>query len=140
MGLVVLELGLEAGASLSVNLGVASGSVSVMVGVYMRLEDKKGQLTAYFRIRGEVEVLGIASASITLELSLRYEIDTGKLVGRASLTVEIEVLFFSASIEIVVERRLAGSKGDPSLKDIMPPDEGGQDLWNQYYAAFAIGA
>jgi LysM repeat protein len=140
MGLVMLEMGLEAGASLSVNLGVASGSVSVMVGVYLRLEDKKGQLTAYFRIRGEVEVLGIVSASITLELSLRYDTFTGKLVGRASLTVEIEVLFFSASVEIVVERRLAGSKGDPSLKDIMPPDEGGQDLWNQYYAAFAIGA
>lgn len=140
MGLVILEMGLEAGASLSVNLGVASGSVSVMVGVYLRLEDKKGQLTAYFRIRGEVEVLGIASASITLELSLRYDTGTGKLVGRASLTVEIEVAFFSASVEIVVERRLAGSKGDPSLKDIMPPDEGGQDLWNQYYAAFAIGA
>ncbi|MET0901515.1 MAG: LysM peptidoglycan-binding domain-containing protein [Mycobacterium sp.] len=140
MGLVMLEMGLEAGASLSVNLGVASGSVSVMVGVYLRLEDKKGQLTAYFRIRGEVEVLGIASASITLELSLRFDIGTGKLIGRASLTVEIEVLFFSASVEIVVERRLAGSKGDPSLRDIMPPDEGGQEIWNQYYAAFAIGA
>ncbi|MGE2714431.1 LysM peptidoglycan-binding domain-containing protein [Mycolicibacterium litorale] len=140
MGLVLLEMGLEAGASLSVDLVVASGSVSVMVGVYLRLEDKKGQLTAYFRIRGEVEVLGIASASITLELSLRYDTDTGKLVGRASLTVEIEVAFFSASVEIVVERRLAGSKGDPSLKDVMPPDEGGEQLWNQYYAAFEIGA
>ena len=139
-GLVLLEMGLEAGASLSVDLGVASGSVSVMIGVYLRLEDKKGQLTAYFRIRGEVEVLGIASASITLELSLRYDFDTGKLIGRATLIVEIEVAFFSASVEITVERRLAGSKGDPSLRDIMPPDQGGQDLWNQYYSSFAIGA
>ena len=95
-GLVLLEMGLEAGASLSVNLGVASGSVSVMIGVYLRLEDTKGQLTGYFRIRGEVEVLGIASASITLELSLTYDSATGKLIGRATLTVEIEVAFFSA--------------------------------------------
>jgi LysM repeat protein len=139
-GLVMLEMGLEAGAALSVDLGVASGSVSVMVGVYLRLEDKKGQLTAYFRIRGEVEVLGIASASITLELSLRYDFDSGKLIGRASLQVEVEVLFFSASVEITVERKLAGSKGDPALADIMPPAGGGQALWDQYFSSFAIGA
>lgn len=139
-GLVMLEMGLEAGAALSVNLGVASGSVSVMIGVYLRLEGEKGQLTGYFRIRGEVEVLGIASASITLELSLTYQFDTGKLVGRASLRVEVEVLFFSASVEITCERKLAGSKGDPALADIMPPDKGGQAMWDQYYSSFAIGA
>ena len=77
-GLVMLEMGLEAGAALSVDLGVASGSVSVMIGVYLRLEDDKGQLTAYFRIRGEVEVLGIASASITLELSLTLRLRLGQ--------------------------------------------------------------
>jgi hypothetical protein len=139
-GLVLLEMGLEAGASLSVDLVVASGSVSVMVGVYLRLEDKKGQLTAYFRIRGEVEVLGIASASITLELSLTYDTGTGKLVGRASLVVEVEVAFFSVSVTITVERKLAGSQGDPALIDIWPPDDGGQDMWNTYYSSFAIGA
>lgn len=139
-GLVLLEMGLEAGASLSIDLGVASGSVSVMIGVYLRLEDKKGQLTGYFRIRGEVEVLGIASASITLELSLTYHFDSGKLIGRATLTVEVEVAFFSASVEITCERQLAGSRGDPHLIDIMPPDDGGRDLWDQYYDSFAIGA
>jgi LysM repeat protein len=137
-GLVLLEMGLEAGASLSVDLGVASGSVSVMIGVYLRLEDEVGQLTAYFRIRGEVEVLGIASASITLELSLTYHFDSGKLIGRASLQVEIEVAFFSASVEITCERKLAGSKGDPTLRDIMPPDQGGQGMWNTYFDSFAL--
>lgn len=139
-GLVLLEMGLEAGASLSVDLGVASGSVSVMVGVYLRLEDDEGKLTAYFRIRGEVEVLGIASASITLELSMTYDTKTGKLTGRASLVVEIEVAFFSASVEITCERKIATRDGDPALIDIMPPDEGGQDMWKKYYTSFAIGA
>ena len=37
-GLDVLELGLEAGATLSVDFGVASGSISAMIGVYIRLE------------------------------------------------------------------------------------------------------
>ncbi|MDT5331293.1 MAG: hypothetical protein QOF31_2590 [Mycobacterium sp.] len=137
-GLVLLEIGLEAVACLSVDLGVASGSVSVAVGVYLRLEGDKGSLTAYFRIRGEVDVLGLISASITLELSLKYDFDTGKLIGRASLVVEVEVLFFSASVEISVERRLAGSKGDPTMRQIMPPDEDGTNAdWAAYCDAFA---
>jgi nucleoid-associated protein YgaU len=139
-GLVMLEVGLEAGAALSLDFGVASGSVSVMIGVYLRLEDERGQLTAFFRIRGEVEVLGIASASITLEMSLTYDFPSGKLIGRASLRVEVEVLFFSASVEITCERKLATRDSDPSLADIMPPDQGGQAIWDQYFSSFAIGA
>ncbi len=140
-GMVELDMGLEAGASLSVDLGVASGSVSVMVGVYLRLEGDKGSLTGYFRIRGEVDVLGLISASITLELSLVYHFETGKLVGRASLVVDVEVLFFSASVEITCERQLAGSKGDPVLADIMPLDAGGHSPdWSDYCLAFAEGA
>ena len=138
-GLVLLELGLEACACLSVDLGVASGSVSIAVGVYLRLEADKGLLTAYFRIRGEVDVLGLISASITLELSLTYHFETGKLIGRASLTVEVEVLFFSASVEIAVERKLAGSKGDPTMSEVMPPDPATGDNadWALYCGAFA---
>ncbi|WP_456844247.1 hypothetical protein [Cellulomonas sp. P5_C6] len=137
-GLVLLELGLEACASLSVDLGVASGSVSISVGVYLRLEADKGLFTAYFRIRGEVDVLGLISASITLELSLTYHFETGKLVGRASLVVEVEVLFFSASVEISVERKLAGSKGDPTMYQVMPPDGTGMNAdWAEYCGAFA---
>lgn len=137
-GLVLLELGLEAAASLSVDLGVASGSVSIAVGVYLRLEADNGLLTAYFRIRGEVEVLGLVSASITLELALTYHFQTGKLIGRASLVVEVEVLFFSASVEITVERKLAGSKGDPTMYQIMPPDDDDMNAdWARYCDAFA---
>ena len=99
-GLVLLEMSLEAGASLSINLGVASGSVSIMVGVYLSSRRDKGQLTGYFRIRGEVDVLGLISASITLELSLTYEFDTGKMVGRASIEIEVEVFFFSFSVTV----------------------------------------
>lgn len=138
-GLVLLELGLEACASLSVDLGVASGSVSISVGVYLRLEADRGLFTAYFRIRGEVEVLGLISASITLELSLTYHFATGKLIGRASLVVEVEVMFFSASVEITVERKLAGSRGDPTMYQVMPPDDtsGINADWAEYCGAFA---
>jgi hypothetical protein len=144
-GLVMLEMSLEAGASLSINLGVASGSVSVMVGIYMRLEGEEGSLTGYFRIRGEVDVLGLISASITLELSLTYEFATGKMVGRATITVKVSVLFFSASVKISCERRLAGSKGDPTLAQILGVPDDGVALtevptaWSDYVAAFAGG-
>jgi hypothetical protein len=137
-GLVLLEMSLEAGACLSINLGVASGSVSIMVGVYLRLEADAGSLTGYFRIRGEVDVLGLISASITLELSLTYEFATGKLVGRASIEIEVEVFFFSFSVTVSCERRLAGSNGDPTFEQVMGllPD-GTSPAWQTYCAAFA---
>ena len=43
-GLDVLELGLEAGAVLAVDFGVASGSISAMLGIYIRLEGDEGSL------------------------------------------------------------------------------------------------
>lgn len=138
-GLDILELGLEAGATLSVDLGVASGSISAMVGVYIRLEGDTGSLTAYFRLRGEVDVLGIISASIELYLALTYEFDTGKLHGLARLTIEIDVFIFSGSVSIEVERTFAGSKGDPTFAQLMAvaPD-GTSEPWSEYCAAFAV--
>ena len=137
-GLDVLELGLEAGAVLAVDFGVASGSISAMIGIYIRLEGDKGSLTGYFRLRGEVDVLGLISASIELYLELTYDFDTGKMIGRAQLTVEVEVLFFSASVTIECERQFAGSNGDPSFAEVMgvPPD-GTSPAWSEYCLAFA---
>ena len=136
--LLVLELCLEAGATLSVDFGVASGSISAMVGIYMRLEGEAGSLAGYFRLRGEVDVLGLISASIELYLELHYDFPTGKMIGSAQLTIKVEVLFFSASVTIRAERRLAGSNGDPNFIDVMglEPD-GSSPAWSDYCLAFA---
>lgn len=137
-GLDALELGLEAGAMLAVDFGVASGSISAMIGIYMRLEADEGSLAGYFRLRGEVDVLGLISASIELYLELLYEFATGKMVGRASLTIEVEVLFFSASVTIEAERRFAGSNGDPNFRDVMGLEsDGTSPAWSEYCLAFA---
>ena len=136
-GLEVLELGLEAGAYLSVDFGVASGSISAAIGIYIRLEGKQGSLTGYFRLRGEVDVLGLISASIELYLELVYNFTTGKMVGRARITVEVEVLCFSASVSIEAERQFAGSNGDPSLRDVVMEDDGSAPAWDDYLLAFA---
>jgi hypothetical protein len=136
-GLDVLEVGLEATACLSVDLGVASGSISASIGLYIRLEGQKGSLTGYFRLRGEVDVLGLISASIELYMELVYQFDTGKMIGRATITVEVEVLCFSGSVEITAERQFAGSNGDPSFREILGAEGGTSAYWTEYAGAFA---
>jgi hypothetical protein len=141
----ILEAAFEFGAAISVNLGVASGSVSIMAGVYFRLETQSGvteaQLTGYFRMRGEVDVLGLISACIELYLELTYETATGKAVGRATITVEVEVFFVSFSVSISCEKKFAGSNGDPSFVDVMGlpplPPPGAVRPWDTYCRAFA---
>lgn len=148
-GLVLLEMELEACAQLAIDLGVASGSVSIAVGIYLRLEGHDGSLTGYFRIRGQVDVLGLISASITLELSLTYDFGSGKMIGRASVSVEVSIFMFSVSVSVSCERRLAGSNADPTFAEILgiidngtvvpnpgAPD-GGVPAWTDYCAAFA---
>jgi hypothetical protein len=137
-GLDVLELSLEAGARLAVDLGVASGSIEAMLGIYMRLEGQGGSLTGYFRLRGEVDVLGLISASIELSLELTYEFATGKMVGRAQIKVEVEVFMFSFSVTVACERRFAGSNGDPTFAEVLALEpDGSSVLWDDYCDAFA---
>ena len=118
-GVQILEAAFEFGASLSIDLGVASGGVEVMAGIYFRMEQDDASLTGYFRLGGHVNVLGLISASIELYLELEYEFSSGKCTGRASLTIEISVFIFSGSVTISCEKKFAGSNGDPSLRQMM---------------------
>lgn len=132
----VLEAAFEFGAAVALDFGVASGSIEVMAGIYFRLEDGNSQLTGYFRLRGEVDVLGLISASIELYLELTYEFPSGKAVGRASLTIEVEVLFLSFSVSISVEKKFKGSNQDPTFAQIMGPPVAGVRPWDAYCEAF----
>lgn len=135
-----LEAAFEFGAAVSLDFGVASGSLEVMAGIYFRLEQGSSELTGYLRMRGEVDVLGIISASIELYLELSYEIDTKTARGRAQLTIEVEVLFFSASVTIECEKKFKGSDQDPDFVTVMGPAPGGDvadSPWAAYCDAFA---
>lgn len=149
-GVQILEAAFEFGASISVDFGVASGGVSVMAGVYFRMEKDAASLTGYFRLAGHVSVLGIISASLELYLELRYEFQSGKCVGKAELTIEVSIFMFSVSVKITCERKFAGSNGDPSFRDLMGAnpalalqdelngiDNNTQYAWRQYCEAFA---
>jgi hypothetical protein len=133
-GLQMLEASLEFGASVAIDLGVAQGGVHVMAGIYFKMETDQGvTLTGYLRLGGCVSVLGLISVSIELVLSFTYQgPDPGKAVGRATLTIEIDIFMFSQSVEIECERKFAGSSNDPPFEALMGPD-----AWRTYCEAYA---
>jgi hypothetical protein len=137
-GLQVLEASFEFGAAISVDFGVASGGVSAMAGIYFKLEVSDAQLTGYFRLRGEVEALGIVSVCIELYLDLTYEFPTEKAIGSATISIEIDVALFSTTIEISTTKKFAGSGDDPTFAEMfdVQPDATSSD-WEHYCAAFA---
>jgi hypothetical protein len=146
-GLKMIEASFEFGAAVEMSFVVASGSLSVMAGIYFRLEIEGGtqsvQLTGFFRARGEVDVLGLISACIELYLELSYRAvgDSAKAVGKASISVEVSVCFLSFSVSVSCEKQFAGSSGDPTFVDAMGAytDALGaaRDPWSEYCAAFA---
>lgn len=143
-GVRVLEVALEFGAAVSINFGVASGGLSAMAGIYFKIEivgaNETCVLEGYFRLRGEVDVLGLISASIELYLALTYETSTTSAVGRATLTIEVEVMFFSTSVDINCEKKFAGADDDPTFEQQMGPrlvPAGTVRPWDEYCKAFA---
>ena len=135
-GLRQIEAALEFGAAVSMNFGVASGAVSVMAGIYFKMEfldsQNSTQLTGYVRINGAVSVLGLITASIELYMALNYMIDSGKAIGEASLKIKVEVMFFSKTVTIRAQRTFAGSGDDPNFQMAIT-----QDDWLDYCSAFA---
>ena len=141
-GVKILEAAFEFGAAISLNFGVASGSLSVMAGIYFKMEGSDATLSGYFRARGEADILGLISLSIELYLSLTYEFSTGKAVGRASITVEVEILWFSKSVQISCEKKFGGANADPTFVDLLgayidPVTKEERHPWDEYCAAFA---
>jgi hypothetical protein len=128
-GLKKLEASLEFGATFELNIGVASGGVHLMAGVYFCMAGNDTQLTGYVRCGGGMNVLGLISVSVEFYMSLTYENDGGqsKVWGQASLTIEISILFFSIGVTLSVEREFAGSGGASASLDgaqlAMLPDE-----------------
>jgi hypothetical protein len=133
-GVQMVEGALEFGGEFSLDVGVASGGVHVMAGIYFQLAGNNSDLTGFVDIGGEVSVLGIISVSIDLNLSLSYQTTNGKskIEGKATMTVSVHVLFFSASVSISVERSFGSTSGDPKVDQLISADD-----WATYAAAFA---
>jgi Type VI secretion system effector, Hcp len=137
-GLKELEAALEFGATAALDIGVASGSVHMMAGVYFSLQRKdpgnelRATLTGYLRVGGSLSVLALVTVSVEFNLSFTYA-EKGKAYGRATLTIQIEIAFFSKSVDLTVERTFAGQSGDPKFRDMFTTPA----VWGDYALAFA---
>ena len=141
-GIETIEASIEFGGNISINLGVASGGVYVMAGIYFGMTGNEVKLTGYLRCGGNVSVLGLVSVTVEFYMGLTIR-DKGnekvEVWGQASLTVGVKIAFFSKSVSLTVERRFAGAAGDPTFAQIMGPDHpGGYPVeWEKYCMAFA---
>ncbi|MDK2744429.1 MAG: hypothetical protein NDI90_16125 [Nitrospira sp. BO4] len=139
-GVNEIEAALEFGAAVVIDLGVASGGVEIKAGIYfhwLEVVPDQGavELAGYVRIHGELTVLAIVSVSLTFNLQLGY-LKEGKhavAYGEATLTVEIEILMFSAEVSVKCRREFGGGEADPRFIDLIPTPE----LWAAYCGAFA---
>ena len=146
-GIQSVEAAFEFGAALSLNVGVASGSVSAMGGFYFKVEKitqtvsgvdhelTQVDLTGYIRINGNLSILGLITVSLEFYLAFTAVFvgnKIEKLEGEATLKVKVEVLFFSKTVSVTVHRELQGADADPKFAEMID-----QDDWQTYCLAFA---
>ena len=72
-----IELAVEVAASVALDLGVASGSAHVAVGVYLHFVPGGTVITGFVRAGGELTVLAVLSLHVELYLGLTYESNAG---------------------------------------------------------------
>ncbi|HWF82267.1 MAG TPA: hypothetical protein VN695_16935 [Streptosporangiaceae bacterium] len=132
-GIEELQVELEFGAAVSIDLGVASGGVSIMAGIYFSLQTtptKLIQLTGFLRADGNLSILGIISISLEFYLALTY-LDPGQAYGEATVKVSISVLFFSTTVSATMRKTLGGGS-DPDFRQAIS-----QANWDTYCEAFS---
>ena len=99
-------------ASLSLDVGVASGSISAKAGFGLLYDVASGTtLTGFLHINGSLEFLGVVSLTVELDLELSYQVEAKILAGTASLEVDIEVAFFSVSVGFTLHREISVDSG-----------------------------
>lgn len=135
-GVQQIEGAIEFGGSAALNLGVASGGVSVMAGIRFEFDGAidRVSLSGYLRCNGFLCVLGIITVSVEFYLELTYEKHGRESVvrGRGTLTVSVRIAFFSKSVSLELERSFSGAPADPTFADCVLPRH-----WHEYCLAFA---
>ncbi len=108
-GLQVLEAALEFGGNCALSLGVASGKAYLMVGVYFSIDkDNNASLDGYVRSGAALQVLGLITVSVQFRFDLEYESGTHSAKGTGTLTIEVDVAFFSKSVDVTFSKSFAG--------------------------------
>lgn len=115
-GLERLVGGIEFGAAVAMDFGVARGEVHVFGGVVFTKRGSHVEVTGYLRIGGSVRVLGLISVSVELTISLTY-VEPNVLRGEARLLVAVDLTFWSTSVEIKCEKTFTGSDEAVTARD-----------------------
>ncbi|NUO57167.1 MAG: hypothetical protein HOV71_02380 [Hamadaea sp.] len=95
-----LEIALEFGAAVAVDFFIAKGEAHVLGGIRYEMIGTDVRLTGFLRIGGSLEVLGLVSVSVELLLELGYQSAGNRLVGRATLVLELDLTLWSDTVEL----------------------------------------
>jgi hypothetical protein len=103
-----ITLSAQAGASVSLDLGVASGSISIMLGAFFMSSSSAGQgplLGGYVRADGQLNVLDLITLHVSFYLGVTYAPEAGILWGECTVTVEVSLLFFHQSVSLTLRKQ-----------------------------------
>ena len=116
-GIHLIEGSLDLGANLSVDFVVVSAEVHALAGFSFSVSPKGTNLTAFLRIGGSINLLGLISVSVELYLALGYSSDHSAIEGTASLTIGVHVLFITKSVTLSVHKSfpVPGSGSSPRV-------------------------
>lgn len=131
-GIRGVEVMFEFGGVVALDVGVASGAVQIMAGIYIGIKGEASELTGYVRVSGEVTALLIVSVSIEFMLSLSFIPATKTARGVARVTISVRIAFISKSLTFSVERSFSGGSRHLSIAEAMSPAD-----WADYAGAFA---
>jgi hypothetical protein len=150
-GIRTLEASIEFGAALEVNFFVARAEVHVLGAIrYVQTGGPGGvvRVAGSLRMGGCIEILGLISVSVELEVMLSYDGGSNALVGRATLVLELDLTLYSTSVELDTGPwRIAGGGAGAAPDSVVRMDAATPtprvdpdvfvETWHAYRGAFA---
>jgi hypothetical protein len=141
-GLSRFEASMDFGATLAVDFLVVSAEVHALGGVHFVKTDTTITLDAFLRLGGSVNLFGLVSVSIEMVIILGYDGADNRLVGRATIVVEVGIAYMHQSVTLDSgDWILAGpsSTAAPQVTAHVAPADAGTPLGGLilYFQAFA---
>ncbi|MCX6399972.1 MAG: hypothetical protein NTX33_08600 [Propionibacteriales bacterium] len=138
-GVELLEISLEFGGHIEIDVVVATAAIEIMAGIYLAIGSGDGgpgsqtcELTGFLKAHGELNI-GPVGASVTFNMSLTYADSGGqeRVYGDVEVEVEVHVAFIGGTVSFSVHKEFAGGE-DPTFGDMVSSPD-----FDRYLAAFA---
>ena len=124
-----VSIGISAGAFFAVNFGFAHGSAGILftagVDFFRDSSTQNGRtlITLGILVWGEFSILGIASASLRLMLSVTYDGSDGSMTGHGVVEVSIKICWcYTLHVSQSVNQRFVGGSGGGAKKAVAGRD------------------